>query len=203
MSLLTATEVTAVATAVLALLAAATAWFAFAAARAQAEQVRILRGQVRSAKTELDRQADDRRRAQAAQVYLTRAAVKVRRGSQGTVQVQGISAKAAHVDITVHNTSKQPVYDVRVHWASATAKVQAGSDDPAGTLPPGGEYHAQRELPGDMPLEDFTAVASFRDAAGLQWSITPDGRLQSVPEGLAQDAPLVATLALGGSTLTP
>lgn len=194
MSLLDATQLTAWATLALAVLAGVTAFFAVTAARTQSQQVGLLRGQVSTAQAELDRQADERRRAQAAQVYMTRSVYHGR-----ALQ----SPARPHVSIEIHNTSQRPVYEVHVHWADSVTAVQGGDAEALGTLPPGGKHAAQRPVPTGIAPDDFTAVASFRDAAGLRWSITPDGRLRTVPEGLGLGAARIATLALEDPTLTP
>jgi hypothetical protein len=83
-------EITAIATAALTALAIVTAVFAFLAYRKQSQEVRILRKQN-------EREADERRRAQAARVF-----TGVPRGQDGEVLPY------------VQNASKLPVYDAQL-----------------------------------------------------------------------------------------
>lgn len=93
MSLRLATQITAVATAVLALFAIISAVFAYLAFRKQSAEVAILRKQVADAENE-------RRRAQASQIRLV--------GSPGM----------GDVDIRIRNDSTRPISDLELSGAS-------------------------------------------------------------------------------------
>ena len=187
MSLIAATQITAIATGLLALFAIITTGFAYFAFRAQSTQVSILKGQE-------ERAAEERRRGQAARLYLTELTSPEQAAIPVSVQVpEGRVARGPSVTVTVHNTSEQPVYDLRIHWVDWATTVQAGADDQLGTLRPGDTAGSERELPGNATVGQFHAVAYFRDAAGLRWTLTTDGQLKPVPPGLRAGASLIAT----------
>jgi hypothetical protein len=80
------------------------------------------------------------------------------------------------VAVTVHNTSKQPVYDLRIHWVDWATAVQAGGDDQRGTLGPGGTAESERELPGNVTIGQFHAVAESVNlyeapVLGFYWAV--------------------------------
>jgi hypothetical protein len=178
-------------TTLLAFLAAAfaglVAYFAF---QAQSEEVSILKDQE-------ERAAEERRRGQAARVYLTEKTSPEQPAIPHSVQMPGGRAvRGQSVVVTVHNTSQQPVYDLRIHWVDAATKVQAGIEDQRGTLGPSDTAESEREIPGNVTVGQFHAVAYFRDAAGLRWTLTTDGQLQRVPSDLRTGAPSIATGAV-------
>ena len=89
MSLLLATQITAVATAVLAAFAFVTALFAFLAFRKQSAEVKLLQEQA-------GRDVEQRRRAQAVKVYI----------------VTGGRSPTSDDTVRMSNTSEQPIYDL-------------------------------------------------------------------------------------------
>jgi len=77
--------------------------------------------------------------------------------------------------VRVVNTSDLPVYDLVIGWRKGAAVWdKATSFD---VLQPKDETTVTRELPGDLPSSLFDAVVRFRDAAGVHWSLRPDGQV--------------------------
>jgi hypothetical protein len=214
MSMLTALVVTAIATAVLALFAIVTAAVASLAfwkqrqdLREQQELLKVQAGQLETQRDQLNnqralsarqtdvldlqaaelreslaerkRQAEERRRAQAALVYVT-------------VET---STKPAKVGATIHNTSRQPIYDAHIHWIDTGKVAQAGEADQLGTVRPDASRLSVRDLPAGTAPSVFIPVAYFCDAGGCTWTLLPDGHLapaMNLPAG----ASVIATTAL-------
>ncbi|SRR6266566_228592 len=118
---------TAAATGLLALFAVVTAWYARKAFREQSREVSLLQLQVDEQQRERDRDAGERRRAQASRVYVTANLLPGHQASDGNEYVAGRGASAPVLAAAVHNTSGQPVYDVRVHWVDLGSGTQAGA----------------------------------------------------------------------------
>jgi len=152
MSLIFATQLTAVATLALAVLALAAAVLAGLAFWRQSQEVGLLQQQNK-------RDTDERRRAQAARVFLV------------TPPDQG-----PPVGPRARNASDFPVYDTKFWY------LNPGSDPSApeylGTIMPGDASSAERLFSARQALK-YTAL-TFRDAAGLRWVRWPDGVLQEV-----------------------
>src|SRR5689334_17670964 len=184
MSLVLPTWIGAIATVVLAVGAGFTVYYARNAFREQSSEVALLKEQVGSEQKERTREAEERRKAQAARVYMTGEVFSGNRASSGNEYVGGRPARPPSVTAFVHNSSEQPVYDLRVHWVCGHEAVQAGSEDLLGTLGPQSEKQVKRDVPDAMTLEQFGPVAYFRDAAGARWTLLTDGRLEPVPANL-------------------
>jgi hypothetical protein len=77
----------------------------------------------------------------------------------------------------VHNTSKQPIYDLYVIWQIGT--VRMGRPDPLARLMPGRDASFDRTRPPVAAglLSDPSAFLAFRDAAGVRWAVREDGTL--------------------------
>ena len=161
---------TAIGTGVLALFAIITAIVAGRALRAQSEQLKIERG-------ERSREADERRRAQAVQVFITQ--VKATRGPGPGEEPHEV------VTAWLHNTSRQPVFDVCFRWRHGAAlSLSFHRVEP---LLPTTEVMEEETVPSGVLSRDFGATAHFRDRAGLWWRVHPDGRLDGPAEGKAPD----------------
>jgi hypothetical protein len=194
--MLAATWMTAIGTAVLAVGAIVTAVFAIRAFSKQSQEVGLLQEQARHEQQDHRQEAEERRWRQAVLVYLTRGFDSgVRAGTDFGLPIGPMHLGAA-VIADVHNTSGQPVYDVRVHWVDAGKESQAGAEDPLGTLGPGDHSSVRRTVPDGTIEGEFMPVAYFRDAAGLRWTVTPGGQLRPVPPELIAGAPVIATNAI-------
>jgi hypothetical protein len=157
-SIIVATWITAIATAVLALFAIVTAVFAFFAFRGQLHETRLLQKQVEDQQDERAREAAERRRAQAAQVFIT---------------TGGLTPDTSD-EIVIRNTSEQPIYDL------AALRTDDAELQRLPFLMPGDEYPffaAIQNAAGTMPL----VWLDFRDAAGLHWRTTSRGELTERP----------------------
>jgi hypothetical protein len=178
MSLSAPTWITAMATAVLAiavLVAAAVARKSLSArARqlaAQNELTKQLAEAVELQSQNLRMALEERRRAQACQVFIELKGTSVSEGAGG-------------VAATVHNNSQQPIYDLYVIWQLGTTRM--GKPDPAARLLPGQQVCFERSpepADGDAPdskgggAEALTAFLTFRDTAGIRWTVREDGTL--------------------------
>jgi hypothetical protein len=190
------TWLTAIFTGVLAAGAIVTAVFAYFAFMKQSQEVRILQAQAARGEQDSRREAQERRRERAASVYLTTESIgAVRpRSEPGFADLR--LARNPAVGVAVHNSGRQPIYDVRVHWIDSGGGAQAGAEDVLGTLAPENEREITRDLPAGVDYEHLIPVAYFRDAAGLRWTLLPDGHLDEVDKLLPAGAPMIATKAV-------
>jgi hypothetical protein len=124
---------------------------------------------------------DERRRAQAGHIFL---------------ELNRLEASApSEVIAAVHNNSLEPVYDLYVIWQLGT--VRMGKPDRAARLMPGShiEFARQSEPPADAapsdpdgvaepaapdPSATLSAFLTFRDAAGVRWTVREDGTLTDI-----------------------
>jgi hypothetical protein len=179
--------------------AAVTAVFAYLAFRKQSQEVRTLKQEQKdqqrliAAQTPvLELQAQDleqslverrqdreqRQRDQASRVFmLERWGPLVHGDGQadaGTGESLGTS-----VTVEVHNTSSQPIYDLRITWQLSDAPYAQWAA--LAPLMPGDVDVWNERLPPDATREMFGAVIYFRDAAQVIWRRQPDGQLALVP----------------------
>lgn len=162
MSVVFATQLTAVATLALAVLALATAILAFLAWRKQsrevsdqAEMLKLQAGELRQVSAERERGALERRRAQATLVYMT---------------IEYNPEEMRHAT-RVHNTSGQPVYDIELC-------LDNRADQRLPVLLPG-ETHTWEGLGTAYSSGERPVWITFRDSAGIHWTRHPDGRRRS------------------------
>lgn len=132
---------------------------------------------------------DERRRAQACQVFidLKRAgepgAGEPGAGERGAGE-RGAGEPGDAIAATVHNNSSQPIYDLYVIWQLGTTRM--GRPDPAARLLPGQQVSFERSAePADGEAEAadqdaLTAFLTFRDAAGIRWTVREDGTLSDI-----------------------
>ncbi|HEX5189922.1 MAG TPA: hypothetical protein VFW16_10295 [Streptosporangiaceae bacterium] len=129
---------------------------------------------------------DERRRAQACQVF-----IELRRAGAAGSPGQAPGPEAAMVAATVHNNSHQPIYDLYVIWLLGTTRM--GKPDPAAKLLPGQQVCFERApepagVSGDgspgasagAGAGTLTAFLTFRDAAGVRWTVREDGTLSDI-----------------------
>ena len=201
MSLIFATQITAIATTVLAVFAIITAVYAIRAFRKEsqevhdqasmlgvqseqlAEQRRINEKQtevlelqateLRESIDERKREDSERRRAQASRVFIHQEQL------QNDPRV--IDEPTGPVVVArLMNASQQPVYNVTISWHLGTMPKGQHHLMP---LMPGAEDVAIEPVPPGAPTEKLGAVAFFRDAAGVTWRTRPDGQLDEIPAG--------------------
>jgi len=186
MPLTTPTWIAAIASLVLAIGAVIAVYFARKAFQAQSRQ---LRGQheineklaeaIPLQTRELRESSDERRRVQAAQVFieLDRTAPP----GHGSAAPAPPAAETApwQLTLTVHNTSRQPVYDLYVIWQLGT--VRMGKPDPMARLMPGCDASFERSGPREATdPAALGAFMAFRDAAGVRWAVREDGTLTDI-----------------------
>jgi hypothetical protein len=138
-----------------------------------AEQAKVLELQaadLRESLEERKREADEQHRAQAARVFI------------------GASRDSAYHVTAVVNLSDLPAYDAQIWYSS-------NPDSPytVGTVLPGERAHAERARQFRYPRKAIeAAVLTFRDAAGVRWVRTPDGTLSEQSHDAAQESVLAA-----------
>jgi hypothetical protein len=175
----TATWIAAIATVVLAISVIIAVWLARAASVALSRQLtaqQALTAQLAEVlqlhARELGQSHDERRRAQACRVF-----IELDRVSPGQ--------SPWHVTATVRNTSDQPVYDMYVIWQLGT--VRMGKPDPVARLLPGEQVTFERDRQAADASSAATsdpsalnAFLTFRDTAGVRWTVREDGTLSDV-----------------------
>lgn len=189
----TATWIVAIATVVLAIGVIIAAWFARTASvalsgqlTAQRELTAKLAEVLQLHARELGHSFDERRRAQACRVFIELdRVVPVSVGPNGDGKSGSDGLSQWHVTAAVRNTSDQPVYDVYVIWQLGT--VRMGKPDPVARLLPGElvtfERAASAAGTDSAAHPDPAAVnafLTFRDTAGVRWTVREDGTLSDV-----------------------
>jgi hypothetical protein len=153
-----------------------------------ARQTEVLELQAHELRESLDarkRQADERRRTQAEQVF-----TRVDRPGATPADIPG----GASYQIAVHvkNASAQPIRGVMFTWYRGHSFW--GEPETVPYLMPGDEHSAARRLPddlaGNIDLRIFGATVMFRDRAKVLWRIKPDGSLVEVQPDEPPDAML-------------
>jgi hypothetical protein len=193
MSLIFATQLTAVATAVLAVFAIFTAWYARRAflkqsqevsdqasmlqiqseqladqRKVNAEQTRVLALQaeeLRESLAERRREAVERRNAQAAQVHIV--LKMIGKSREGAPEIEAIIVNASE--------RQQPIYDVKLYWHLGPDGYGTPNPEPLGTVLNWEKEFRRREFSRAADPAACGAILSFRDALGANWVKTPDG----------------------------
>jgi hypothetical protein len=173
MSLILATQLTAIATAVLAVFAILTTIYAVRAFRKQSQEVGILAEQN-------ERDSSDRRRAQAARVFIW---------TEATAGPNPQDAAVGGIISHIKNTSQQPVYDGFISCRDGSGRTADNPVIPAfAVLMPGEQQDVTSTfaapVTGVLFWEDNSALLAglrFRDAAGVRWWIRSDGQLDEDP----------------------
>jgi hypothetical protein len=158
MSLIFATQLTAVATLALAVLALAAAIVAGIALSKQSRQLAILAKQD-------DRDIAERHKAQAARVYTV---------------VQDKRPQYSHP--YAQNGSDFPVYDAQF-WRARPDGLTAPEN--LGMIPPGGRVVLNAQI---RYADALGTILTFRDAAGASWIRMPDGTLEEQTRHTAGDS---------------
>lgn len=154
-SILWATWITALSTAGLLVGAVITAIYAAKALRKQSEEVTLAREQA-------ERDTQERRHAQAAQVFIVIAT--------GVPASSGVLLEAR-----ASNTSQQPVYDIEVQWR--TSEGQFGQPMVKPQLLPKEITTFPQHWTADQGITGLGVSMAFRDAAGIHWRSTDRGEL--------------------------
>jgi hypothetical protein len=199
MSLIAATQITAIATAVLAAFAIVTAAFAYLAFRKQSTEVTTLQQQFENQRKvneeqtkvlglqaeELNaslkqrkREAAEHHRAQASRIF-----IELERGSDirvGQAQVAAGAVRGETVTARVRNTSELPVYNPELRWHEGGSLAPLPiNPEPLATLMPGADDERTQPIrPGADPSQ-FGAIFRFREANETIWDLDSEGRLLS------------------------
>lgn len=193
----TATWIAAIATVVLAISVTIAVWFARMASFALSRQLtaqQALTAQLAEVlqlhARELGQSHGERRRAQACRVFIELDRfVPTSVASNGDGESGSPKQSSWRVTATVRNTSDQPVYDMYVIWQLGT--IRMGKPDPVARLLPGEQVtfervrqaadsclSPERVAPPDPTA--LTAFLTFRDTAGVRWTVREDGTLSDV-----------------------
>jgi hypothetical protein len=163
--------IAAIATVVLAIGAVITVYFARKAFQAQSRQLRNqheinakLAAAIPLQTRELRESLDERRREQAAQIFIELDRIAPPGQEPGTPTPPAAETAPWRLTLPVHNTSKQPVYDLYVIWQLGT--VRMGKPDPMTRLMPGHEASFERTGPQEATDPAALGAFAFRDAAG-------------------------------------
>jgi hypothetical protein len=193
MSEIFSAQLAAAATLALSVLALLTAVLAYLAWRKQsrevsdqAEMLRLQSQEIRQAAAEREREADERRRAQAELVYMWHVPVHV--------EVDGEATPDMTVEAYVRNTSPQPIYDLWFEWTMFTGVFDQIDDKTyCGEAPLMPGAMAAARAPVEPRLisgwaEDVSVAATFRDRAGVWWRTHASGFLEDLPNQLEERA---------------
>lgn len=169
MSLIFATQLTAVATAALAVFAIVTAWYARSAFRAQFHLLMLQREQLndqreanfRQAKV-LGLQADDLRESLDER---KREASARRRVQASQIQIS-IDPRAGNtMRATIMNSSAQALHAAELRWLLDSESYGDPNPELLGTIPPMSDCTTERGFPANTDREAADAILTFRDAA--------------------------------------
>jgi len=148
-------QLTAVTSLVLAVFAIVAAIVAGRALRAQNRQLGIELAERR-------REAEDRRREQAVQVYVWQTPPTIRHS------IDAPSEKS--IQAILVNSSPLPIFAVKIGFTRMTSQVPwGGLSVREAPLMPGDHESELAYWPTDLDLDDLVAVAFFRDRAGVSW----------------------------------
>ena len=189
MSLIFATQLTAIATAALAVFAIVTAWYARKAFLKQSQEVSdqasvlaLQAAELRESLAERKREAVERRNAQASQVHIA-------------LKVVGKSRESdPEIEATIVNASErqQPIYDVKLYWHLGPDGYGTPNPQLLGTILNWEKEPCRREFPRGADPAACGAALAFRDAFGVNWVKTPDGAAMHADSDLMPD--IVRTL---------
>jgi hypothetical protein len=172
MSLIASSDITAVATLVLAVGAIVSAIFAFLAFRKQSEEIRVQR-------MELERAASDRRRAQASQIFIESTVEELgflAALASGRKSSPLLGRNPARFVATVRNISDLPIYDVGATWPTGTINQEKDDGLVFAIIKPG---RSERFTFRGHLLESTypEVIVFFRDSAGAHWQADDKGHL--------------------------
>jgi hypothetical protein len=133
---------------------------------AQAVVLDLQASELRVSVEQRKREAGERRRVQAAMIFLNRgpAPTPIEFGKVGAEERPPMD------QVAVVNSSSQPVYDAELHWPARSPQDSPGSH-PFGTIMPGAAPKTY------LVPKNAEAFLWFRDAAGVKWVLKTDGRL--------------------------
>lgn len=128
----------------------------------QADLLKVQSDQLELQRRQFDQDQAERRRAQAAQVFIMIERVESR---------DGVLTMTA----TASNTSPLPVYDLWVQWRSRSGDFGIPNVDPQ--FPPGSTKAFNGAWTDHARLSGLSVSLDFRDAIGVRWRTTERGIL--------------------------
>jgi len=177
-------EITAIATAVLAVGAIFTAVFAMLAFRKQSQEVGILQQQMHEHQQALEHEAAERHRAQASRVWIVLKVID-----------DDLNPPVLEAMVTNASEQEQPIYNARLHWYCDRALYGTPNPERLGAVPGHERTTRRREFLRTDPAA-CGAFLTFRDAAVYAWMRAPDGALTDHPPSELDDAARAAIARL-------
>jgi hypothetical protein len=184
------TQITAIATAVLALFAIAATVVARMAFRKQSQEVKILEVQQKE-QNEFNKRQVAVLQLQAQELSASLEERRTNREEQHRAQATRIfiwedRQFVGNVIAHVKNSSAQPIYEIAITWQEGS-KFRGEDQFDQPYLLPGEERISPSAINAQNVnnLANLNAFLMFRDAAGTYWRTYPDGILKEVrPEGI-------------------
>ncbi len=186
-------EITAIATAMLALFAVITAVLAGLAFRKQAREVGAVERQLELQRQQFGDQLAERHRAQASRIFMWNV-LDIRSNSEGALPQGDVEGVITYLK----NTSEQPIYRLIIDWGHETSPwkgamlvdvLMPGDQREFPQIYPGDNPFAHAELRSFMGNEAVAPAAHFRDTTGTYWCLHPNGQLAEEPGPWPQDGP--------------
>lgn len=149
----------------------------------QAKVLELQASELRESLGERKREAEQRKSAQAAQVFISQqhalaSLVKETAAErEGQFHTEMWGDDSIRAEVTVANASNQPIYEAELRWHRGSAGHGDPNPEPLGTIMPGTESVHNRDFPLDTNMAVSGAVLRFRDAAGTTWMRRLDGGL--------------------------
>jgi hypothetical protein len=144
--------------------------------RRQAKVLDLQAEELRAVRAEREREATERRRRQASQIFLecdnfSEPSAAFGRGGEFIIP--------EHYSAKVTNSSEQPIYDVRVRWFKGTAEwyLQGSAEDSLPRLMPKDSEAFARDYSEGGNLAMLGAIMEFRDSAGQRWRLDKQGNM--------------------------
>ena len=198
-------EITAIATAALAVFAIVTAWYARRAFLKQSQEVsdqtrmlEIQAGQLEQQRRQFNEQREvnekqtkvlelqarelrksltEREREAARRVRAQAALVFLTEDRFAGRKAGPLDSKPPSLTATVVNSSNQPIYEVDVYWRRGSDLHGELNPERLGTILPGQSASSTRKYPPDADPDQCGAELTFRDSDGIVFLRRPDGYL--------------------------
>jgi hypothetical protein len=146
--------------------------------RQQAGVLELQAAELQASLEERKRDAKERRRTQASQVFITQEIRPQARYADITERPAERTDLPPVIAAQVHNSSGQPIYNVEIRWHRGTAPWGEPNPEPLPPVMPQTTAEASRRFTRGTSLDASGAVMRFTDAAGDRWQRRPDGDLQ-------------------------
>jgi hypothetical protein len=202
-------EITAVATAALAVFAIVTAVFALLGYRKQREEVSILVRENREHQQAVEREAAERHREQASRVWVMmvpddEATKRDFPASRPAREPAEADAGGPSLEAIVRNTSEHqvPIFHAKLHWYRGSEPYGTLNPEPLLDVPGFENTARSRTFPPGTDLPACGAFLTFHDAVGFGWMRAPGGALTEHRPGELDDAARAAIAARKSTSRT-